>query len=156
MILTCTSTPSALIPLDAVQSGSLICDISLPHNISKIEAQARPDVLVIDGGVVKPPGDVDFHFYFGLKKGLAYACMAETMLLSLEELHVPLSLGGNTSVLKVAKMAQLAKKHGFTLEELTSFGEIVADDTIQRVRKARIYTPGKLESPCLRIQSRPS
>lgn len=155
IIVSCTSTPSALVPLNAIRSGSLVCDISLPHNISKAEAETRPDVLVIDGGVVKPPGDVDFHFYFGLRKGLAYACMAETMLLSLEELYIPLSLGGNTSVLKVAKMAQLAKKHGFKLAELTSFGEMVPDKTIKEVRRARTSPPKQsFDAQCLPIQSR--
>ena len=47
--------------------------------------KSRDDVLVIDGGMVEVPGKVDFHFDFGFPPGKAYACMAETMILVLED-----------------------------------------------------------------------
>ena len=30
-------------------------------------------ILVVDGGTVRPPGDVNFNFYFGLAPGSCYA-----------------------------------------------------------------------------------
>lgn len=138
IIIICTSSITPVMNLKGVRAGSVVCDISLPHNIKKEEATIRPDVLVIDGGVVKPPGDVDFHFYFGLKKGLAYACMAETMLLTLEEIYTSYSLGGNISVLKIVKMAQLARKHGFRIADFMSFGRAVSASEIERVKEVRM------------------
>ncbi|MBI3616508.1 MAG: polysaccharide biosynthesis protein [Candidatus Omnitrophica bacterium] len=154
LILIATSAPTALVSIDDIKPGSVVCDISLPHNILKDEAEKKTDILVIDGGVVKPPGNVDFHFCFGLEKGLAYACMAETMMLALEELYVSYSIGGNISILKVAKMAQLAKKHGFKLAEFTSFGKTVPKERIKAVAEARLAQP--THSPCPLTLSRPS
>lgn len=141
IVLISTNTPTPLVSLHDIKSGAVVCDISLPHNILKSEAEERPDVLVIDGGVVKPSGEVDFHFYFGLEKGLAYACMAETMLLALEEMWTSYSLGGNISISKVIHMARVAEKHGFRLAHFTSFGKAVSQEQLDSVKKARLSQP---------------
>lgn len=138
VVLICTSVPKPLLTLKDIRPGSVVCDISLPHNILKSEADEASDVLMIDGGIVKPPGDVEFHFFFGLKKGLVYACMAETMLLTLEEKYTSYSLGGSVSIQKVSEVAQLAKKHGFTLAEFTSFGSLVPEQRFEEVKQVRI------------------
>ncbi len=65
------------------------------------------------------PGEVDFHFNFGLAPGKAYACMAETMVLALEERHESYSLGKQMQPERVREIAKLAHKHGFKLTELT-------------------------------------
>ena len=46
-------------------------------------AELRDDVFVFEGGVVAPPGDVEFNFDFGFPPKTCYACMAETMALAL-------------------------------------------------------------------------
>ena len=91
--------------------------------------------MVFDGGLVRPPGNPDFHFYFGLPKGLCYACMAEPMILALEKKLESFSLGGNISIEKVRQINQLAKKHGFMLAKLRSFGELVSKETIEEFKK---------------------
>lgn len=133
-----TNTPKAIIDIADLSSGSVACDLSLPHNISQEKAESRNDVLVIDGGVVKPPGDVDFHFNFGLPPGLAYACMSETMILALEGLYQSYSLGGDITLEKVTKMAELGEKHGFRLAEFRSFGNEVSKAHIEDVKKSRL------------------
>lgn len=140
IILIVTNTPKAIIDIADLSSGSVACDLSLPHNISQEKAKSLRDVLVIDGGVVKPPGDVDFHFNFGLPPGLAYACMAETMLLALEGLYQSYSLGGDITLEKVTKMAELGSKHGFALAEFRSFGNAVSCKQVEDVKKARLVT----------------
>ena len=109
--------------------------MSLPKNISEEAANSRKDILVIDGGVVKPPGDVDFNFYFGLPPGLCYACIAETMILALEERYECYSIGGNISFAKVREISQLASKHGVKLAELRSFGKGVSKEHIEEVKQ---------------------
>lgn len=139
IILIVTNTPKAIIDIEDLPPGSVACDLSLPHNISQKKAESRKDVLVIDGGVVRPPGNVDFHFNFGLPPGLAYACMSETMILALEGLYESYSLGGDITLKKVVKMAQLGVKHGFTLAEFRSFGNAVSREQIEEVKKARLF-----------------
>jgi predicted amino acid dehydrogenase len=98
----------------------------------------REDALVIDGGIVQPPGkDVDFNFYFGLPKGLAYACMAETIILSLENMSENYSLGGDVSLEKVIKIGELGKKHGFKLARIMSFDREVPEYIFENLRKVK-------------------
>ncbi len=56
-------------------------------------ARERDDVLLIEGGLVDVPGEVDFGLDFGLPPGKAYACMAEAMVLALEGRCESYSLG---------------------------------------------------------------
>lgn len=134
IIITATNTPAELIDVKLLQPGTVVCDISLPRNISQEAANSRKDVLVIDGGVVKPPGDANFNFYYGLPPGLTYACMAETMILALEERYECYSIGGNISLDKVKEISQLASKHGFKLDELRSFGRGISQGRLKEVR----------------------
>lgn len=138
IILTSTSTPMDLIDGRILKPGTVVCDISRPKNISESLLDDRKDILVIEGGIVKPPGDVDFHFSFGLPAGLAYACIAETMLLTFEGRYENYSIGGNITVEKAEEMGQFARKHGFELAELMSFNKKITKEQIERVRMSRI------------------
>jgi fatty aldehyde-generating acyl-ACP reductase len=137
IVIVSTNTPSAIIDVAKAKPGTVICDISRPRNVSEENALLRPDVLVLDGGVVRPPGHPDFHFSFGLAPGLAYACMAETIILAMEGRFEPYSLGGNVDFSKVREIALLGRKHGFALAGLRSFGREVSDEQIERIRLAR-------------------
>ncbi len=137
IVISCTNTPATLIDAKRLSPGTVVCDVSQPHNIDAEAASKRQDILVIDGGVVLPPGNVNFNFNFGLSPGLAFACIAETMILALEERYESYSLGGNISLSKVREIATLGKKHGFRLAELRSFGHKVAEEQVGQVREAR-------------------
>lgn len=137
IIVTATSTPITIIDVRVLKPGTLICDISRPKNISYEEARLRDDVLVIEGGIVKPPGNVDFHFSFGLPPSLAYACIAETMILALEEKYESYSIGGNVSLEKSIEISQLAVKHGFKLAELRSFEKEISQSQIEKIKEIR-------------------
>ncbi|MFH1837550.1 MAG: shikimate dehydrogenase [Candidatus Omnitrophota bacterium] len=139
IIITATSTPLALLDVSMLKKGAVVCDVSRPRNVSIESKKLRPDILVIDGGVVRPPGNVDFHFSFGLPPGLAYACMAETMILALEDRYESYSLGGNLTLEKVEEMKSLAVKHGFELAKLRSFDEEITPKQIERVSLSRVY-----------------
>lgn len=132
-----TTTPVPLVDLADLRSGSLVCDISRPRNVSNVNNLERKDVLVIDGGIVRPPGkDVNFNFYFGLDKALAYACMAETMILALEGKFESYSIGGDLSFDKVKEIGLLGKKHGFQLAKVISFDKEVSEDWFEKVLNA--------------------
>ena len=92
-------------------------------------------MLVIEGGVVAVPGDVSFNFDFGFPPKMAYACMAETMILALEGRAEDYSLGGDLGIERVREIQKLAQKHGFELAGFRSFERTVEQDTIDRVRE---------------------
>ena len=63
--------------------------------------------------------------------------MAEVMILTFEEKYESYSIGGNVSLEKVNKIAQLGKKHGFKLAEFRSFDKVVTKTQIERVKLKR-------------------
>jgi predicted amino acid dehydrogenase len=98
-------------------------------------ALKRDDVLVIEGGVVDVPGDVDFHFEFGFPPKTAYACMAETMMLALEGMTDDYSIGRDIAPDQVDEITGLAMKHGFKLAGFRSFERNVDPAFIQKTRE---------------------
>src|SRR5690606_10697649 len=84
IIVTATSQVNSLITPDMLKFGAVVCDVSRPPDVSCEVKEARPDVLVIDGGVMAVPGCPDLGWDFGFERGQAYACMSETMMLALE------------------------------------------------------------------------
>lgn len=136
VIITATSATAALLGADDLLPGAIVCDVAQPRNVSMEVAQARDDVLVIEGGVIEVPGDkVDFHFDFGFPPGLAFACMSETMILALEKRYENFSLGRDIDVSKAEEISRLAKKHGFKLAGFRSFDKPISDEQIERIKE---------------------
>jgi fatty aldehyde-generating acyl-ACP reductase len=136
LILTVTSALDAVVEPQHLRPGAVVCDIARPRDVSARVAAVRDDVLVIDGGMVAVPGEVDFHFNFGFPPGMAYACMAETMTLVLEGRFESFTLGKQISVEQVEQIAHLAAKHGFKLGGFRSFERAVTPEQIERVKAA--------------------
>ena len=95
LVLTVTSSVGAVIEPSFLAPGSVICDVARPSDVAVQVKAARDDVLVIDGGIIEVPGPVEFHFNFGLPPGKTFACMAETIALTLEGRFEDYTIGKN-------------------------------------------------------------
>lgn len=137
IIVTATNSPKELIEPDYIKFGAIICDISRPPNVSPLIKELRPDVLVIDGGVVEIPGKPSLGWYFGFERGLAYACMAETMMLALEKNYSDMSLGSDLTIEGLNYFRELAKKHGFKISQLRSFDRPISEEEWKRLIASR-------------------
>ena len=135
VVLCVSSAVEAIVQPGDLRTGALVCDVARPRNVSVEVKKQRQDVLVIEGGVVRVPGEVDFNFDFGFPKGHSYACMAETMILALEEKYVNWSLGRELTVEQVEGIAALARKHGFEVGGFRSFERPVTLDEIEEVKR---------------------
>ncbi len=143
VIVTVSAAAKELILPDHLKPGCVVCDVARPRDVSVRVAKERPDVLVIEGGVIKVPGDVEFNFPLGFPPKTAYACMSETMILALEgdpSLY-NFTVGKDVSVEQVDKISQLAEKHGFELAGLRSFEKALDPEAITRAKKARTMAP---------------
>lgn len=136
VVVAVTSAVDSVVEAAWLKSGAIVCDVARPRNVGRAVAQERQDVFVFEGGVVRPPGDVNFNFNFGFPEGTCYACMAETMILALEGRWEPYSLGRDLEVEKIEEIADLAQKHGFTLGGLRSFERAVSEEYVTSVRDA--------------------
>jgi len=136
-VVTVTSSDAEIILPEHLKPGCVVCDVARPRDVSIRVAKERPDVLVIEGGVVSVPGDVQFKLNFGFPPKTAYACMSETMMLALEERAENFTIGKDVSVAQVEETQQLARKHGFKLAGFRSFEKEVEEDSIRRAKDAR-------------------
>ena len=121
LVLTVTSAITSVIEPRHLKPGAVVCDVARPRDVSQQVAAQRDDVLVIEGGMVEVPGDVDFHFDFGFPPRMAYACMAETMALALEGRYEDYSLGKQISRAQVREITEIATRHGFKLGYFRSY-----------------------------------
>ncbi len=134
IVITVTSAVDAIIHPADIKSGAVVCDVARPRDVSWRVVKERDDVLVIEGGVVAVPGDVEFGFNFGFPPKTAYACMSETMILALEGRYENFTLGKEVSVEQVREISALADKHGFRLAGFRSFERAVTEEHIAQVR----------------------
>ncbi|MBC8015734.1 MAG: saccharopine dehydrogenase NADP-binding domain-containing protein [Sporomusaceae bacterium] len=134
IIIAVTSAVDSIIEPEDLKSGAIVCDVARPRNVSRRVAEMRNDILVIEGGVVEVPGDVQFGLNFGFPDGTAYACMAETMILSLEKRYENFTLGRDLTVKQVETIEKLATKHGFKLAGFRSFEKAVTAEEIAAIK----------------------
>lgn len=143
VIVTVSSAGKELILPDHLKPGCVVCDVARPRDVSLRVAKERPDVLVIEGGVILVPGSVEFNFPLGFPPNTAYACMSETMILALENdpSLYNFTVGKDVSVEQVDKISELAQKHGFELAGLRSFEKALDPEAVTRARNARVLAP---------------
>jgi len=135
LVVAVTSALEAVVEPQMLRPGAVVCDVARPRDVSAQVAEERDDVLVIEGGVVRVPGEVNFNFDFGFPPGTSYACMAETMILALEGRIEDYSLGRSLELGRVREITELASKHGFKLHGFRSFEKAVDDETIKQIRE---------------------
>lgn len=136
VIIAVSSAVDAAVEAGGLKSGAIICDVVPPRALSRQVAEARADVLVIEGGVVDAPGDVKCGPDGGQPPKACLPDMAETMILALEERYDDSTLGWACSLEDVHEIARLAGKHGF------------------RVSGARRYEPRGSQALTMKIRSR--
>jgi predicted amino acid dehydrogenase len=144
LILTATSSTHDVIEPDDLRPGAVICELSLPHDVSRRVARERPDVLVVEGGNMRVPGALRMErmrepgtpFDLGLPEGTALACVSETMLLALEERYESFTLGRGIDLAKVREIDAVAERSGFTLADMRAFDRAIAPSEIAATRAA--------------------
>lgn len=149
LILTVTSAVHAIIEPQHLKPGAVVLDVARPRDVSPRVAAQRDDVLVIEGGMVEVPGPVNFNFDFGFPPKKSFACMAETIALTLEGRFEDYTLGKEISVEQAQEIGEIAHRHGFRLSGFRTFERPVSDATIADVR-ARAMHNLKTWSPVVR------
>jgi len=144
LILTATSSTQDIIQPEDLLPGAVVCELSLPHDVSRRVALERPDVLVTEGGNMLVPGDPFFErvrepgtaFDLNLPARTALACMSETMVLALENRAECYTLGRGIDVNKVIEIEEMAKRCGFTLADMRAFDTAITPEKIAATREA--------------------
>lgn len=117
VIVTATSHPTSLLQSEHLKKHAIVIDVSQPPNLSSTVCQQRSDVCRIDGGLVDFPIKIVIP---GMPVGKNFACIVEVIMQALEnerKNHV-----GSIDLVHLHTTEKWAKKYGFTLNELTNFG----------------------------------
>lgn len=123
--------PNRLLP------GSIFVDIALPRDIDAQYRPQRKDILVIDGGCVTASDQVKLggeSLNISIKQQLN-GCMAETIVLSLEQRAETYSIGRNLPPEKVLEIGEIAERHGFYAYPLSSYGERIDKQNIKELQR---------------------
>ena len=135
MIVTATSgAGKKVLDIMQVKPGCVITDVARPLDLPAEEVAKRPDVLVIESGEILLPGDVQMK-NIGLPKGVAYACLAETIVLALEGRFENFTVGRAIEWEKVREIYQLGLKHGMKLAAISGVNGPFSDEDIEIVRE---------------------
>ncbi len=135
MIVTATSgAGKRILDIMKVKPGCVITDVARPLDLPPEEVARRPDVLVIESGEIKLPGKVKMA-NIGLPEGVAYACLAETIVLALEGRFENFTVGRNIEWEKVREIYRLGLKHGMKLAAISGVNGPFTDADIRRVRR---------------------
>jgi len=111
------ATNSVDFPLDASQlrRQAVVCDISVPSTLRPDSLQQRPDITLLEGGLVALPFSENLGIPgIALGNGLIYGCLGEGLALAWEGLCDQM-FTGRASVAKVKAIRTIARRHGLRL-----------------------------------------
>ncbi len=134
VVITVSSAVDSIIQPGDLRPGAVVCDVARPRDVSEKVAAARDDVLVIEGGIVSIPGNPELNLDFGTPAGTCMACMAETMILAMEERYENYTLGRHLTVEQIREIDQLARKHGFAVSGFRAFEKQLSDEELDGIR----------------------
>lgn len=137
IIIAAASVTASILKIDWFKTGSIICDIGYPKNISYAPV-TRQDIFIFSGGLAKSPTPISFPIDIGLPASdTIYGCFAEAVILALEKRYENFSFGrGNITPEKIDEIRQLGKKHGFEVSDFYWGNRLVDESIIGRVREA--------------------
>ncbi|MEN6498307.1 MAG: aminotransferase class III-fold pyridoxal phosphate-dependent enzyme [Thermoguttaceae bacterium] len=116
--------------------GTIVSDVAVPTDIIGSHA-FRDDCLILSGGLAKVPDTMPLSSrYLWFHRGSIAACLAETVVLALDETAECLSLGRNLDPARIDEIGRRAEAHGFSFSRLFSFGSPLADSALTGYRKA--------------------
>jgi len=114
--------------------GSVVVDAALPRDVIPPD-QARSDILLIDGGLVSGDERVTLGSQWaGLSPRCQInGCLAETLILALENRAENFSLGRDLPSDKVLEIGRLAHQHGFSSLPMSSGGIALTRPDFERL-----------------------
>jgi len=147
MVVTATSgAGKKVLDIMKAKPGCVITDVARPLDLSPEDVAKRPDVLVIESGEIRLPGEVRMK-NIGLPPGVVYACLAETIVLALEGRFENYTVGRAIEWEKVHEIYKLGLKHGMQLAAISGVKGVYSDEDIAQVRKLALAARGRGKRP---------
>lgn len=134
VVLTATSS-GGCIEQDWLTPGTILSDVAVPTDIRGSQATRR-DCLFLSGGLCKVPETMPLSSrYLWFHRGAMAGCLAETIVLALDDSPENFSLGRSLQPERVAEIGRRAEAHGFSFSQFYSFGMPLDDSTLTAFRQ---------------------
>jgi fatty aldehyde-generating acyl-ACP reductase len=122
-VILATSAFGPIINIENLKKNSVVCDVSLPYNISNESKNERKDVFIFKGGRAKlpfPDKIKNKKWHSLMPNNEIFGCLAEAIVLGFEDYAVNYSIGqGTMTENKINEIRMLAKKHGIELADFS-------------------------------------
>lgn len=142
IVTTTSGAGKKILDITRVKPGCVITDVARPLDLPPEEVAKRPDVLVIESGEIELPGNVEMK-NIGLPPGVAYACLAETIVLALESRFEVFTVGRDIEWNKVKEIYKLGLKHGMKLAAISGHKGVYSEEDIRMVRELALAARAK-------------
>jgi predicted amino acid dehydrogenase len=150
VIVTATSAAGkTILDITKVKPGCVITDVARPLDLSPADVAKRPDVLVIESGEILLPGEPRFKD-IGLPPKVAFACLAETIVLALEGRFEIFTIGREIEWKKVKEIYAMGLKHGMRLAAISGVNGVYTNEDIKKVVELALAARAKAEQEKLR------
>ncbi|WAC12076.1 shikimate dehydrogenase [Dyadobacter pollutisoli] len=127
IVVLLTTAADCLLKANQLKRNAIVLDDTQPRNTHPDLLVQRPDIRIIDGGLVSVTHLNCTRGGIGLPQGLSYACMAETMLLAMADYEGDFSIGnpGTEQAEFISTIAAQFGDLGFCVAPDHSFGQPV-------------------------------
>jgi fatty aldehyde-generating acyl-ACP reductase len=136
IVVLMTSSADQVLNIADLKYGAVIIDATQPRNVSEAAVAGRPDITLVDGGLVSV-NDLKTNKIgqLGLPEGISFACLAETMILAKAGYQQDFSIGNPTlqQAEIISKLAGDLRELGFGLAPDHSFGKPLVQPAANQV-----------------------
>lgn len=132
IVTTTSAAGKTVLDITKVKPGCVITDVARPLDLSSEDVAKRPDVLYIESGEILLPGNPKFK-EIGLPPKVAFACLAETIVLALEGRFEVFTIGREIEWQKVKEIYKMGLKHGMKLAAISGVNGVYSDQDIKKV-----------------------
>lgn len=133
LVVAASNSPEYILFPHHFQPGAVVCDVARPADVAPEVAICRNDVLILEGGLVQYPDQVNFGPNFGYRDGVGLGCLSETILLAMEGEGKNYSIGTKLPLEDIEHLRSLGHKHGFKLAGLRSKNREITDQDIEEI-----------------------
>ncbi len=134
VVVAASAEAGKVLDIMRLKPGCVVTDITRPMIFSREDVAKRPDVLVIRSGEILLPGKKIKMKDIGLPSGVAYAGLAETIILAMEGRFETFTVGSDTQWDKVREIYRLGLKHGMKLASISGVNGVIRDEDIDRTK----------------------
>jgi len=128
-----TNSPERLITPDVVKEGTIVCCASVPSNLDETFKNHLDKYFVFDGGFTKLPEGNTINFVGMPTNGMAYGCLAETLLMAFSGQNSSFAKG-ELNIKQVMKTIELADTFKFEVGDFR-LGDATVDINQIKIKK---------------------